>query len=280
MGEMLGGLAVVEGVMMKKGSNMCTAVRKENGEIVYKKTYYTSLTKRYKLLGISILRGAISFFEFLIISMKETIWSTDQSLDEEDKLNYKDIIFMLILSFGIAIGLFTLLPWFIASITFQSNLAMNILDAVIKTGIFILYLLLLGRLKDTKRIFEYHGAEHKTINCYEKNLKLTIKNVKKQTLLNPRCGTTFIVLVFLVSIFFYILIPTNFSFWTNVIFRILLLPVIAGFGFELLYLGNKYYHKKWVKSIVAPGLWFQKLTTREPDSKQIDVAIKALKKVI
>ncbi|MFT4261339.1 MAG: DUF1385 domain-containing protein [Candidatus Woesearchaeota archaeon] len=280
MGENVGGLAVVEGVMMRKGTKMCTAVRKPDGKIVLRKQEYESITKKNKLFRLPIIRGAINFFEFLIVSIKETVWSSNQSLEEDEQLGIKEMILMVLLSFLLALGLFKLLPWFIASITLEGNLAVNLFDAFIKTSIFILYLVLLGKLNDTKMLFEYHGAEHKTINCYEKNLKLTVNNVKKQTLLNPRCGTTFIVLVFLVSIFFYVLIPVQFGFWLNFLFRIMLLPIIAGFGYELLHLGNRFYHKKIIRTMMQPGLWFQKLTTREPNKKQIEVAIKAIKQVI
>jgi uncharacterized protein YqhQ len=280
MADRVGGLAVVEGVMMRKGKLMCTAVRKPNNEIVFKKTKLNLKSQKYKVLKVPIIRGAWNFFEFLVISIKETVWSSNQVLEENEKLGTKEMILMVLLSFVLALGLFKLLPWFLASITVSGNFAVNILDALLKTSIFILYLYLLGKLADTKILFEYHGAEHKTINAYEKGLELNVSNVKKQSLINPRCGTTFIFLVFLVSIFFYILIPSNFSFWQNFSLRILLLPFIAGFGFELLLLGNKHYSKKIVKNIMQPGLWFQKLTTREPNSKQIEVAIAALKKVI
>lgn len=280
MADRVGGLAVVEGVMMRKGKKMCTAVRAPSGKIVFKETRLNLKSQKYSILKVPIIRGAWNFFEFLIISIKETIWSSNQTLGDDEKLGTKEMIFMILLSFALAIGLFKLLPWFLASITVNGNFAVNIVDALFKTSIFILYLVLLGKLADTKILFEYHGAEHKTINAYENGIDLTVQNVKRQSLLNPRCGTTFIVLVFLVSIFFYILIPSSFNFWQNFSIRIMLLPLIAGFGFELLLLGNKYYHKRIVSKIMQPGLWFQKLTTREPNSKQIEVAIEAIKKVI
>ncbi len=279
MKDRVGGLAVVEGVMMRKGDKLCTTVRKPNGKIFSKTIKHKSLTRKYPYLDIPIIRGVLNFFEFLGISIKETIWSTNESLEKDEQLGVKEAILMILLSFLIALGLFKLLPWFIASFSFEGNLLVNIADAIIKTSIFVLYLVVLGRLSDTKRLFEYHGAEHKTINAYEKKLKLTVSNIKKQSLINPRCGTTFVVLVFVLSIFFYVLIPGHFGFWNNFAIRIVLLPLIAGFSYELLIFGSKYYHYRIVQFLMAPGLWFQKLTTREPDSSQIEVAIQSLKKV-
>ncbi len=282
MGELrIGGQAVMNGVMMRSKNYIATSVRKKDGKIKTKTRKFVSITDKYKILGLPFIRGIFMLFELMIQGMKELTWSSNESTDDEDeKLSKKEIVFTIILSIVFALALFKLLPWFLANTVsgfFETTSAtINVLDALFKVFILAGYIYLISLMPDIKTLFRYHGAEHKAVSCYESGKKLTPKNAAGFSVIHPRCGTTFIILVFFVSIFFYMLIPTL-EFWQNYLFRILLLPVIAGFSYEIIRLGGKYYYKNvLVRIIMWPGLQFQRLTTRQPDLKQIEVAIKSL----
>lgn len=285
--EIIGGQAVSEGVMMINGKNKAIAVRNPKGEIVVKKGELR--TFKSKILKWPFIRGVFNLIYMMVVGIKALNYSTSVAYDdveEEDFSGYKLVLFMMI-SVAFALALFKFLPllltkYIVSNIGFlqESNILPNILDGILKISIFIFYIYLMTLSKNTKRIFEYHGAEHKVVRCREAKKELTVENVKPMSRLHPRCGTAFIFGVFLISIVVYNIIPFNdTTFFQNFILRLLLLPVIMGISYEVLRISGKT-ENIFFKIITAPGLWMQKLTTIEPDEKQIEVAIKSMKAVL
>ncbi|MFT5874535.1 MAG: hypothetical protein ACI8WT_003505 [Clostridium sp.] len=288
----VGGQAVIEGVMMRGSAGIATAVRTTQGEIVVEKKDYTSYAKKNKLLGLPIIRGFISLIESLVIGVKTLNYSAsffeeegepsklDKWIEKIFKEKSNDVIMgiSLIVSLIISIGLFFILPTLVASLFSKmgvSVMGMNIVEGIIRVLIFLLYVYLIGKMEDIKRVYEYHGAEHKTIFCYENDVELTPENAAKFGRLHPRCGTNFLFLVMIVSIVMFSLTGWN-SIWERIMYRIVLLPLISGISYEIIkWMGKS--TGKLAKILSYPGLKLQNLTTREPDLSQIAVAIKALK---
>lgn len=291
----IGGQAVIEGVMMRSPNNITIAVRKPGGKIKVKKRPYRTLTQRYKWLNVAILRGVINLFEMMVIGTQAINFSANESLpDETEDENAKEsklskpleiIIFILSLVLALALSLFlfkfiplgltTLLQGKIAYVE-QNYIIFNLIDGILKTAIFLSYIFLLSLIPSFRRVFEYHGAEHKSIFTYEKKLPLKPEHAKKQTRFHPRCGTSFILIVFVTSIIVYTFVPKQEEFLVNLSIRLAFLPLIAGISYEYLKLSAKYVNNKFVKALVAPGLWFQRLTTKEPDNSQLETGLKSL----
>lgn len=273
----VGGQAVIEGVMMRSEDKIATAVRRK-GKIIYKTQNFHSITEKNKLLKLPIIRGVVFLIEMLIIGMKTLTWSANQQ--GEEKLTNKELFFTFFTSILLTIGIFIVAPYYITKI-FQKdvNLIFNLIDGGFRFGAFVGYLLIIRLMKDIKRIFQYHGAEHKTVNCHEKKLPLTVKNVKTCSTIHPRCGTSLIVFVLGISIMLFSILKSP-HWFINIGERILLIPLIAGLSYELLRFSARHEKNKLVKLLITPGLCFQRLTTSEPNNKQIEVAIAALNKVI
>jgi len=300
----IGGQAVIEGVLMRTNEEYAIAVRQPNSRIIVKKEKYLSRTKKNKFLGLPFIRGVIMLWETLLLGYKALTFSANQALDDEElskknnkknkgktkkekekqELGTPELVVTLIISILLALALFKFLPLLIATFFKSkiggSNILFNIIDGVAKFTILILYLVAISRMKDVKRMFQYHGAEHKTVHCYEENKKLTVENVKKNSKAHARCGSTFILVVLFLSIIFYLFIPFNTNFWLKLLIRVLFLPIIAGISYEWIKLSSKHTDNFFAKILIGPGLLVQRLTTREPDDKQIEVAIKALKAVV
>jgi uncharacterized protein YqhQ len=291
----VGGQAVIEGVMMRSPNSITIAVRKSDGSITLKKEKYKTLTQKIKQLNIPIVRGVVNLLEMMFIGTKAINFSAAQSLDEPEQevkdKNKLTLIFeglMFALSFVVAIGfslaLFKVVPLSITtfleskSITIQNNFFLfNLVDGLLKMTIFLTYIFLLSLIPSFRRIFEYHGAEHKSIFNYESKEPLNVDNADKQIRFHPRCGTSFIIIVFFISILVYSLIPRPETFLMNLGMRITVLPLIAGISYEALKISAKYSDKLFVKALVTPGLWFQRLTTKEPNKKQLEVGLASLK---
>lgn len=288
----VGGQAVIEGVMMRGNKGIATAVRKSNGEIAVEVESFIPYTKRNKLLGLPVIRGFVALIESLIIGIKTLNKSAEYFEDDYEATKFElwlqnrfkekssSIItaFTLIISITIAVLLFFIFPTFAANVFVYAGIDgafnLNIIEGVIRVCIFILYIFLIGRLDDINRVFQYHGAEHKTIFCYENEVQLTPENAQKFDRLHPRCGTNFLFLVMIVSIIIFSLTGWD-SLLERIIFRVILLPVVSGVTYELIrWMGKS---KTRMSHILAyPGLMLQKLTTREPDYAQLEVAIAAL----
>lgn len=295
MNVRIGGQAVMEGVMMKNEDRYAVSVRKPDGEIETKIDRYTSISERYPVLKLPILRGVVNFVESMVVGMKTLTYSADFIEDEEEEpsrleqwLNrhfsekWEGVLMgcIVALSFVIAIGLFMVLPYFLSNIFEQwgmSRPAVLLLEGLIRVGIFLGYIILISRMNDIRRVFMYHGAEHKTINCLEAGEDLTPENVKKYSRLHKRCGTSFLFFVMIISIIFFFFIRVD-TVWMKVVLRLLLVPVIAGVSYEFIRLaGNS--DNPVITALSKPGLCLQLLTTKEPDESMIEVAIKSVEGV-
>jgi len=295
----IGGQAVLEGVMMRGPKEIATAVRKSDGEIVIDVKPVSSIITRHKFLKLPILRGVVNFVESMIVGVKSLMFSAEL-FDVEDGGGYepskfekwlddkfgdkiKDIAIYAAVAVSLVFGivLFMLLPTVIVGFlknVFDNTIILNLAEGVVRIAIFLIYLALVSRMRDIQRVFEYHGAEHKTIAAYEHGEELTPENAKKYTRLHPRCGTSFLLIVMVVSIIFF-----SFLKWDNaiqrIIFRLLLLPIVAGVSYEIIKFAGRS-KSKVVALLTKPGLWLQNLTTREPDDSQLEVAIASLKAVL
>lgn len=277
----VGGQAVIEGVMMRGPQFTATAVREPSGKIVIDKKKTTSITDKYPILKKPFIRGCIALYESLYIGMKALSFSAQAAGEDEDAtLSDIEIAVTMAISAVIAIGLFLAIPTYVAKYLVSANAShftLNVIEGVIRLALFLAYIWAISMTKDIRRVFEYHGAEHKTIQAYEADEELTIENVKKYTRLHPRCGTNFLLLVMLVSIMVFAFLG-----WPNllerIISRVILMPVVAGIAYELIRIAGKK-DTGIIKAIITPGLWLQYITTREPKDDQIEVAIAALEAV-
>ena len=289
----VGGQAVLEGVMMKAGTRTATACRLPSGAITVVPDEFVSVRKKHKILNIPIVRGVINFVEMLILSMKTLTASAEIAASEEDDAPSKSAfaavsVIATVLGVLLAVALFLFLPkkavsgleW-LFNVSF-GNVAGAVIEGCIKIALFLLYLILVSLMPDIRRTFEYHGAEHKSIACYEAGDELTPENAKKHTRFHPRCGTSFLFVMLalgiVVGVLLRIFLPRevigNDLLYTGI--RLLVLPLVVGVGFEYIMFAGK--HDNIVTKIFsAPGLWFQRITTREPDESQLEVAITALK---
>lgn len=288
--ENVGGQAVIEGVMMRAPKWVVTAVRKSSGKIVYKKEKTKSLTSK-PILKWPFIRGVIVMFESLVLGIKALNYSAKEASEEDEeeinaKLSGLMIFFSLAFSIILALFLFKFIP--LAAVQylnlnfkiFENKYIFNVMEGFLKFLIFLGYILIIAQFKDIKRVFEYHGAEHKTVNCYEKEKSLKVKNAKKYSTVHRRCGTSFLFFVIFISILVYIFLPLEISFLAKLALRIALLPLIAGISYEILKLSSRYEKNLLFSILVSPGLLIQKITTSEPDEKQLEVAIFALKKAM
>ena len=289
----VGGQAIIEGVMMRGSKGLATAIRTPSGKIEVNVKKTKPITKKYKFLNIPIIRGAVVLIDSLIVGIKTLNYSASffEEDEEESKFdiwlkeklgdkgaNYLLVTFTMMISLLVAAGLFLGIPTAIASLfknTGISSVALNLIEAIIRIAILITYMFLISKLDDIYRVFQYHGAEHKTIFCYEADEKLTVENVRKFGRLHPRCGTNFLFLTMLVSVILFSLTGWG-GFWQRLILRIVLMPIVAGITYEIIkWLGRT--ESKLGKIIAYPGLKLQELTTKEPDDAQLEVAIESLK---
>ena len=281
--DIAGGQAIIEGVMMRHGNKIAAAVRRPDKQIVFQEREYIPMTKRYKVLGWMFIRGTITLFEMMIVGFKALMFSADVALSEEEqKPQDWQMYLSLAISMSIAIFFFVVIPAFFftkVKLYIDSLLLLNILEGCVRLGMFLCFLGATLLMDDMKRVYMYHGAEHKTVFAWENGQELTVENVKNFSTRHPRCGTSFILFVMIVSILVFSLLGRP-DFIHRVIYKILLLPVVAGISYEAIRFTGKYHHARLVHLLSWPGLMLQKITTREPSDDQIEVAIAAMKKVI
>lgn len=288
----IGGQAVIEGVMMKNGDQYAVAVRKPNQEIEVKIEDYMPIGEKFRILKLPIIRGIFNFIESLVIGMKTLTYSAEffdeeEAFDEKEKASSNkktdDLLMVgtVFLSIVIAIAIFMILPAFLAELigkVVHSHILLAIIEGVIRLVIFLLYVALISIMRDIKRVFMYHGAEHKSINCLEAGDPLTPENVKKHSRYHKRCGTSFLFVVMIISIIVFMFIDVE-TVWLRMLYRILLVPLIAGISYEFIMFAGKSNSKiAYVLSI--PGMWVQRMTTKEPDLDMIEVAIKSVEAVL
>lgn len=278
---LVGGQAVIEGVMMRGFGKVATAVREPDGNIKVQVKSISSIAERYPILKLPLLRGAVSLFESLILGMKSLSFSAQAAGEEDEQLSDRELIGTVILAVALACVLFLAIPTaaakFFHTLT-DDPIILNLAEGFLRLIIFLAYLFAISRMKDIRRVFQYHGAEHKTIFCYEAGLSLTVENVKKFPRLHPRCGTAFLLIVMLVSIFVFAFLGWP-ELWIRILSRIILLPLVAGLSYEIIRFSARS-DNSIVKLATLPGLWLQYLTTQEPDDSMIEVAIKSLEAVL
>ena len=290
----IGGQAVLEGIMMKNKEQYAVAVRKPNGEIEVEVEHYVGIIHGSKLLNIPFIRGVFQFLDSLILGMRSLNYSasfyeddgeetvTDKAFRKmfKDKADKVFSAVVMIISLAIAIGIFMILPYYITS-RFEDYIIsasfMAIIEGVIRIAIFVLYVLSISLMKDIRRLYRYHGAEHKCISCIEKGRPLTVKNVMKSSKQHRRCGTSFLLFVMLVSVVLFFFIRVDNPLY-RVLIRIALIPVIAGISYEIIRLAGRS-NNILVRIISAPGMLMQRLTTKEPDESMVEVAIAAVEAV-
>lgn len=280
MKKFVGGQAVIEGVMMRGPGYTATAVREPSGSIVIDKYATTSISDRYSILQKPLLRGCVALVESLVIGMRALAFSAKAAGEANEEMSNKEIAMTMIVSSIIAIIFFLALPTFVAKYVpgvGNNHVLLNLVEGVIRLALFLLYIWGIGLTPDIKRVFQYHGAEHKTIHTYEADEELNVENVKRHSRLHPRCGTNFLLIVMIVSIFIFAFLG-----WPNlierIVSRVLLMPVVAGVSYEIIRLAGKSTNSL-IQTIITPGLWLQYMTTREPEDDQIEVAIRALQEV-
>lgn len=277
-----GGQAVIEGVMMRGPGNWAVAVRRPDQTIALDLNPVTSINKKIPVLGWPLLRGVVVLAESLIIGLKALSYSAEQATGEEEEIKSWEIGLTLLIALGLAVFLFVVLPTaathYLAA-NMQNRLAQTAIEGVIRLLVFLLYIISISRMSDIRRVFQYHGAEHKVINAYEAGEELAAQNVQKYSTFHPRCGTSFILIVLVLSIFIFAMLPAKVLWW-RIASRIVLLPVLAGVSYELLKLSARYPNFLLSYLFLVPGRWLQKLTTGEPDNTQVEVAISALLAVL
>jgi uncharacterized protein YqhQ len=283
----VGGQAVLEGVMMRSPSSWAVAVRKPDGAIAAVCQPISSPMARRRIYRLPVIRGIIALGESLAIGFRALAISAQYAAQEEGKdgevkteLSRGQLIFAFAISIGFAVMLFKVGPALITSrIGFKSTGTFVIVEGLIRVAIFILYLSLISLLPDLRRVFQYHAAEHKAINAYEAGEELTPERVQRFSLIHPRCGTAFLLWVMVIAIFVFAFFGRPPWYWL-IATRILLLPVIAGIAYELIRFAGKHQDNTYLMAMLAPGLWLQRLTTRQPTLDQIEVSIQALKDVL
>jgi len=302
----IGGQAVIEGVMMRSPKRIATAIRRSNGDIEIKTQEYVSLIQKKKYLNIPIIRGAITLVEVMILGIKTLQWSADKAMEDLDENERKkgkkkmkgkkpgmstaNAVFTISLALLIGIGLFFILPLYLTTEIFnieKEALFFNLVSGLIRITFFLLYVWGISFLKDVKRLFEYHGAEHKTIFAFENKKFLSPQIAQQFTTYHPRCGTSFLMIVMIISLLFFALFDTvimqiygDINLLIRIVTHIPLIPVIGGISYEALKASAKYSSSKVVHFLIIPGLALQRITTRKPDEKQLEIAIYALKSAL
>ncbi len=280
----VGGQAVIEGVMMRSPTFYATAVRTPQGRIVIQKTRYSGVTHRFKWLNIPILRGAINLVETLWIGVQSLSYSATQAMDEDEKpqepksqlMASLSIVGSIAIALGVGFLLFFFIPlWLTELLPVDNSILFNLIDGVFRLVIFLAYILLIARWKEMQRIFQYHGAEHKTIYAFEDGKDLTTDNAATYSTLHPRCGTSFLLVVMLVSVIVFAFVGKPET-WGDRFFRFAMIPLIGGIAFEFIKLSAKERFAKYFRFAIWPGLTLQRVTTIEPSEDMLEVAIAAL----
>jgi len=278
----IGGQAVIEGVMMRSRNFWSLSVRRPDKTISTKVYNVQPVSNKYKFLGWPFIRGTVSLIESLLIGFKALSYSVNEATDEDIKFSKNEMTISIIIAVVFTVGVFFVAPTLIGR-SFQTyihnSFLYNLIEGMIRILFFLAYIIIISFLKDIKRLFQYHGAEHKTIAAFENNEELIPEKIRKYSTLHMRCGTNFLLIVMIVSIFVFALLGKPPIYW-RVISRIVLIPVIAGISYELIKIAGKFSDNKFVYILFYPGLLLQKLTTRQPDDSQIEVAVASFKKVL
>jgi uncharacterized protein YqhQ len=277
-----GGQAVIDGVMMRGQKAMVTAVRRPGGGVAVDAQPLTGIYSGW-VRRTPLLRGIVVFLEVLVLGTKSLLYSANVSLEEEGtQISGWFVWLLLAVSLGSGVALFFMAPLFLTKLLaphVTSSVVFNLIEGVIRVAIFVAYLKLITFVPDIKRVFAYHGAEHKAVHAYEAGVPLEVAEVRKYNTAHVRCGTSFLFVVLVIAIVVFSLVGLP-SLWLMVLSRIVLMPLIAALSYEVIYFGNRHTDNWMVRAALAPGLWLQSLTTREPDDAQLEVALSALRRVV
>jgi uncharacterized protein YqhQ len=305
----IGGQAVLEGVMMRAPKSMSVAVRLPGGEIVLKKDSLKLLADRFRFLRLPVLRGTVTLFSSLALGIRALNFSAEQAIEAEESkksgeaddaapagskekkegIGGTDIMLYATVAFSLVLGLglFFYLPLWLTEMSRaiipsvdDSALMFNMVDGLIRITVFLMYIVGISFMPDIRRVFEYHGAEHKAIFAYESGADVTVDSARSHPRIHPRCGTSFLLVVMVLSIMVFSFVPNESSFYVKALARLVFIPVIAGLSYEFIRYTGKHMDNTFVRTVAAPGLWLQKITTREPSDDQIEVAIAALKEAL
>lgn len=277
----IGGQAVIEGVMMRGPGGLATAVRQPDQQIIVKKDSIRTISDRWPFLKLPILRGIVALVEALVYGMQALNFSAQAAGEEGEQLSNREMAMTMAFAIGMGILLFIVLPTTAAKLIqgmTTDPFWFNMAEGILRKVVFILYIFAISRLPDIQRVFQYHGAEHKVIHAYEAGEQLETENVRKYSTLHPRCGTSFLLIVMVISIIVFAFLGWPSLMW-RIASRIVLMPLIAGVSYEIIRMAGKY-KGGLVHACIVPGLWLQRLTTREPNDAQIEVAIRALQEVL
>ncbi|HHV64441.1 MAG TPA: DUF1385 domain-containing protein [Peptococcaceae bacterium] len=277
-----GGQALIEGVMMRGPKAMVMAVRLPNGEIEVTQEDINAWSQK-PVLKLPIIRGFVALLDSLILGTKALMFSANKAVgEEEENLSFWEMALTILIALGAGMLLFVGLPTASAHFLehlFPGTVLQNLLEGLIRLAVLFLYIILISKLPDIQRVFQYHGAEHKTIFAHEAGEELNVENVRKYSRLHPRCGTSFLLIVVIVSIFVFAFLGLE-PLWWRIVSRVLLMPLVAGISYELLKFSGRHADSRFCSLLIAPGLFLQKLTTREPDDTQLEVAIAALNGIV
>ena len=276
-----GGQAVMEGVMMRSKNNVVICVRQPNDEIVTQREKLSSVTQKHSFLKIPFIRGIVALIETMYTGIKGIYFSANAAFgdDEEVNLSSKEIALIVVLALCLSVLIFSVTPFFLTSLLgLESGVVFSVAEGIVRLSILLGYLFFVSQIGDFKRILQYHGAEHTAINAYEAGVEMNVESVREYSRFHSRCGTSFLLIVSVISILFFSLVSSP-DYITRLSYRVLLVPVISSVSYEVLKISDKYKDSRIVKAIVAPGLLLQRFTTRPPDDKMLEVAIKAVKEV-
>jgi uncharacterized protein YqhQ len=286
---LIGGQAVIEGVMMRSLNGYTVAVRQPDGGIALRKEALVTLGTRYPFLKIPVVRGTFVLIQAMILGIRSLNFAANvTATDEKDKkeLSAWAIASSMGLALLMAIAFFVLAPLALTNLIRatllpeMSNFTYNLIDGVIRAVFFFGYVISISFLEEIRRVFQYHGAEHKTVYTFEANEELTVENARRKSTLHPRCGTSFLMFVMAISIFVFSLIPATSPFVIKFGARILLMPLVAGLSYEVIRFSARHLTNRWCRMLITPGLWLQRITTKEPDEKQLEIAIVALREAL
>ena len=277
----VGGQAVIEGVMMRDANKTATAVRLPNGEIEVETHPVTSIRERYPVLNLPLIRGSVIMVESLVIGMRALSFSAQAAGEEDEQMTKKEIAMTILFALVLASVLFIVIPTgaaHLAAAYTDDPVVFNLIEGGIRLLVFLLYIWGISFMGGIRRVFQYHGAEHKTIHCYEAGEALTVENVQKFPRLHPRCGTNFLLIVMVVAIVFHVFFGWP-DLWLRILSRLAVLPVVAGVSYEIIRFAGRS-ENRIVRIMITPGLWLQYLTTRPPADEMVEVAIESLKAVL
>jgi uncharacterized protein YqhQ len=286
---LIGGQAVLEGVMMRSLTGYSVAVRQPNGNVAIKKDKLVSIAKKYPFLKLPVLRGSVVLIQSLILGIRALEYSASVSSENEageQEMSGWAIAGSMLMALALAVGVFILLPLGITNAIrhwlapAMGNLTYNIIDGVLRALFFFVYILSISYMKEIRRVFQYHGAEHKTVYTFEANEDLTVENARTKSTLHPRCGTSFLMFVMAISILVFSLVPSTAPFLVKFGARVVLIPLIAGLAYEIIRFSARHLANPLCRALTRPGMWLQKITTKEPDDSQLEIAIVALKEAL